>query len=301
VGIGFVASKYLLIPLGVYKEYAFDTEQMVGGVWSFSMFASETLLFASIAVLFSQYKYNVRLFLLLTVVNGINLLHGTRIFFIIAMLALAFHTYLQGGLTKKRVILAAPVLLLCSYAVFLFRSNSAMGQDSFSMLKVISPIMYEGVFSQLSLIDLTKNTDLWNSSGNIPYFFSDVTIFTVPRFLAGDKEALQFISRYSELSPLGAFSGYAQGLIYFGLFFPFFYFLIGLLCGLLLREARRNPIVTVFYAYFVSDFLFRIMRDGYSIPIKMFLNAAMLWLIYSAARFFILRPSVSPAYGEALQ
>jgi len=38
-------SKALLIPLGVYSEYAFLTDSMTGGIWSFSMFCSEALLF----------------------------------------------------------------------------------------------------------------------------------------------------------------------------------------------------------------------------------------------------------------
>jgi hypothetical protein len=179
------------------------------------------------------------------------------------------------------------------------RSKAAIGDESFALLHVISPLMYESVFSQLSLMDLVKRPDLWSATGHIPYFFTDVTIFTVPRLFASDKEGLQFISRYTELSPLGAFSGYAQGLIYFGYFFPLFYFVLGFIAGVLQRAARQSPGALVFYAYFISDFLFRIMRDGYSIPIKMFLNAAMLWLIYLAARF-ILRPSLRPAYADGI-
>ena len=93
VGI-FLASKALLVPLGVYAEYAFETEGMTGGVWSFSMFCSESLLFLSMIALFSTMRRNVTWFFVLTAINGVNLLHGTRIFTMIACIVFCFFQYL---------------------------------------------------------------------------------------------------------------------------------------------------------------------------------------------------------------
>jgi hypothetical protein len=40
----------------------------------------------------------------------------------------------------------------------------------------------------------------------------------------------------------------------------------------------------VIYVYFVCDFLFRIMRDGYVMPVKMLLNALVILLVVSCLR-----------------
>jgi len=100
LGAGLVISKILLIPEGVYSEYAFDTQNMTSGMWNFSMFCSESLLLLSIAVLFSTHKHNVRWFLVLSGINGLNLLHGTRVFFMIAGLCLWFYAFVRGKLNS---------------------------------------------------------------------------------------------------------------------------------------------------------------------------------------------------------
>src|SRR5262249_18020469 len=71
-------TKWLLIPSGVYVEYAFSTGNMESSLWTFSMFCSEAVLFLSIVLLFSNTRANIWWFALLSLVNGINLLHGTR-------------------------------------------------------------------------------------------------------------------------------------------------------------------------------------------------------------------------------
>jgi hypothetical protein len=98
----------------------------------------------------------------------------------------------------------------------------------------------------------------------------------MPRFLAPDKDNMTYIAKLGYLSPMGAFNGYAQGLIYFGLLFPVFYFALGLTASWLYLRARTNGWWLVIYAYFTSDFLFRIMRDGYLIPIKMLINSLQI-------------------------
>jgi hypothetical protein len=84
------------------------------------------------------------------------------------------------------------------------------------------------------------------------------------------------MGQFSDLSPLGAFSGYAQGLIYFGVFFPMFYVILGYIASWLQRRASDSELWSVIYVYFVCDFLFRIMRDGYVIPIKMLVDALVI-------------------------
>lgn len=278
----FVATKVLLIPRGVYANYAFETGKMTGGLWSFSMFWSELLLFLSIVVLFSNSRHNLKGFLLLNLIDGINLLHGTRIFFIIAGVTLCFYLYVRGKMGFKRLVVFATSLLAGGYLVFLFRSHVALNEHALSFSRVISPIMYESIFSQFSLIGVAQRPALWGHQIFPLHFLSDVLWFSVPRFLFPGKGELLYISQFSYLSPMGAFSGYAEGLLYFGLLMPVFYFFLGIAGDWLLRQSRFSQFWSVVYVYFTCDFLFRIMRDGYVIPAKMLINNVMVlvFIIY---------------------
>ena len=269
-------SKVLLIPLGVYSEYAFLTESMTGGVWSFSMFCSEALLFLSIVVLFSTAKRNVSWFLILTAINGINLLHGTRIFTMIACVAFCFFQYLSGKLSLRVGVALFVAALGLGYLIFISRSHIELDDESFSISRLVSPLMYEGVFSQLSLIGTIRHPEAWSIGGSFWAFAHDLICFVTPRLLLPNKDNLLIIDQFSDLSPLGAASGYAQGLVYFGLFFPFFYLALGCFGSWLCRRATASRFLSMMYVYFVCDFLFRIMRDGYLIPIKMIINTLMI-------------------------
>jgi hypothetical protein len=96
------------------------------------------------------------------------------------------------------------------------------------------------------------------------------------------KDQLLFTNQFVDLSPLGAFSGYAQGLIYFGIFFPFLYLVLGIIAGWLQRRASHSQFWSAIYVYFICDFLFRIMRDGYVMPVKMLLDALVIMLVASS-------------------
>jgi hypothetical protein len=270
----FICAKAALVPLGVYNIYAFYTGEMLSGIWSFSMFCAECVLLMSILVLFSGTRYNKSLFLMLSLLNGINLLHGTRIIFIVNVMVIVMYAYLRGSLTLRKMLIFGPILFAAvlgmTYAVFLSRSG-AFGNE-LSIARVLSPIVYESLFSQLSLRNVVNTPDIMNSTGALPDFFVDVITFITPRFLLPDKDNLLYLSRFNELSPLGAFNGYATGLIYFGVFWPIFYLVLGGLASWLYRQARTNAYWLIFYVYFTADALFRFMRDGYTIPIKIIVN-----------------------------
>jgi hypothetical protein len=185
------------------------------------------------------------------------------------------------------------------YFVFLTRSGVELDDQTFSVSHLVSPIMFEGIFSQVSLIGAIRHPEAWSAWGSIGSFLHDVGCFVIPRFLLPEKDKLLIIDQFADLSPLGAFSGYAQGLIYFGLFFPLFYFSLGCVGGWLFRQAARSRFWAMIYMYFVCDFLFRIMRDGYIIPIKMILDSVViLWLVLGCSRVRgpvqIVRNSVAP-------
>lgn len=301
----FLVSKLILIGLGVYSEYAFSTDSMVGGAWSFSMFCSELLLLLSMVVLFSSARRNVLWFLIFTGVNGINLLHGTRVFFVIAAIVFGLFLYVQRKLSFRLVIVGLGSLLFVGYAIFLLRSHEEADDQTMSVTRLVSPIMFEGVFSQISLIGTIRHPEAWNISGSPIHFFLDALYFVTPRFLLPEKDQLLFTDQFSDLSPLGAFSGYAQGLIYFGAFFPVFYLTLGYIAAWLQRRAGDSQLWSVIYVYFVCDFLFRIMRDGYVIPIKMLLDSLVVMLFVVGSRNRQVRgkfaPSLAQDPGNSLQ
>ncbi len=296
---GLLISKVLLIPEGVYSEYAFDTQNMTSGMWNFSMFCSESLLLLSIVILFSTHRHNVRWFLALSAINAVNLLHGTRVFFMIAGLTCCFYAFVRRKLNWRVALVLMLIAASIGYLVFLSRSNAALDAETFSPAKLISPLMYESIFSQLSLFEAVRSPHLWNAFGAPQSLLSDTFYFLVPRILLPDKDQMLFIDRFSDLSPLGAFSGYAQGFIYLGFLFPAFYFVLGRVASWLLRRAESSPFWCVAYTYFVCDSLFRIMRDGYIIPIKMMMNGlailAIVVLLDRAMRFLDAPSSLAAA------
>ncbi len=278
--VALLISKVLLVPMGVYSQYAFDTGSMTGGLWSFSMFCSEVLALLSIAALFSTARHNVLWFAVLSGIDAINLLHGTRIFFLVGGVAFCFYAYVRRKLTWRIGITAAASALAIGYSIFLMRSDLAVDSESFSMVRLISPVMYESIFSQLSLFEVIRSPHLWDSFGSPRNFFLDAVYFLVPRILLPGKDQMLFIDRFADLSPLGAFSGYAQGLIYFGLLFPVFYLALGRISSWLFRKAAKSSLWSVIYIYVVCDILLRVMRDGYIIPIKALIDGlAILGII----------------------
>ncbi len=293
----FLASKIAIIPLGVYSTYAFDSGKMTGGVWTFSTFCSEALLLISILVLFSSYKRRVPLFIFLSLINCVNLLHGTRIFFISTVLAAIIYAYVIGHLSIRRMLIVGPItftlLLGLTYVVFLLRSSVSL-EGGLTAERLLSPLVYESVFSQISLVGAANAPKVWGTLYSGLYFISDALINSMPRLLLPDKDALLYIDKYAYLSPLGGFNGYAQGLIYFGLFFPVFYFIVGFFASFLYQKAKSSGWWLVIYIYFTADFLFRIMRDGYLIPIKGMINCLeILCILVVLRKLFRMRPDLS--------
>jgi hypothetical protein len=297
----FVGSKIALIPLGVYNTYTI--EMMTGGAWSFSAFCSETLVLIQVLVLFSRLSHRLSIFLGLCVVNGINLLHGSRVFFIINAMTALFFFYIQGKVKMKRVILFGPpafFLVLCAtYAVYLSRM-SAFGME-LSAGQLVSPLVYESVFSQFSIIGTVSHTDLWLATGRVGEFLKDVALFSTPRILIPDKESMLFIPRFDYLSPKGAFNGYAAALLYFGFLFPIFYYTLGLFGDWLYRSSRRSSWHFILYVYFSVDFCLHIMRDGLLIPIKMLTNAVQILVLLYLANWFSSFLSSKPIFVEPQQ
>ncbi len=295
--LAFVISKIAIIPLGVYHEYAFDADLMGGPLWSFSMFCSEMLLLLAIVILFSKSKHNKQWFFLLSAINAINLLHGTRVFFIITVMTLGLYAYIRGHLPMRRILIYAPLaflsVLTLTYIIYLFRESASLS-GAFSPAKLVSPIVYESIFSQFSLITIVNNPTIVTTTGHIVDFFSDIALFTIPRVLYPDKANQLYFGQFNWLSPKGGFNGYAASLIYFGAFFPMFYFSLGVVGTWLYGKAQKSSWWFILYTYFTADFLFRIMRDGFDIPMKMMINATQLLALLYVSRYLFALISSKP-------
>jgi hypothetical protein len=286
----FLLTKIALIPTGVYSEYAFDASLMDGPVWNFSMFCSETLVLLAILALFSKFRHNVQAFCFISVMNGANLLHGTRIFMISTIMSIIAYAYIRGLLPFRRVLLYGPPVfvgvLSLTYLIYLTRTSSSLS-GAFSPAKLLSPIMYESMFSQLSLITTVNTNSVWELTGHAYQFFTDLILFVSPRILIPNKDSLLFLRHFDYLSPKGAFNGYAIGLIYLGIFSPVFYFILGFIADCLYAASRKSAWWFILYVFYTADFLLHIMRDGYLIPIKMLINTVQWIGVFIAFRWFL--------------
>ena len=297
ISIVFLASKVALIPLGVYGQYAFNSGVMSNGVWTFSMVCSEVLLLMSVFVLFSTHKHNILLFELLSALNGVNLLHGTRIFFMITLSVALLYAYVRRILTIRKMLLYIPLgfgaVSALAFLVFVRRSDVSLA-EGISVSMLLSPLVYESLFTQWSLINVLSLPHTWTLFGQPMSFLFDSFVMTVPRLLLPDKDILSSSAKWGDLSPLGAFSGYADGLLYFGILFPLFYFLVGMLLTSLYRRSFNSSFRLVLYAYMTADLMFRIMRDGYCIPIKMGINALEVLALFYFCGLRVRHKAVPP-------
>jgi len=290
MSVVFILSKIALIPTGVYREYAFDADLMTTAMWNFSTFCSETLILIAIMVLFQKKRYNVASFLVISALNCANLLHGTRIFFISSVMSFLAYLYVKGQITIRRIVIFGPAafiaLLAVTYLIYLSRMALSYS-GSLSFVQLLSPLMYESMFSQLSLINLLSHPSAWDVTGHIPRLLVDTVLFVTPRIMLPNKDAFIYIGQFSYLSPKGAFNGYAAGLIYMGLFFPAFYFCLGIIGRWLYQYSQKSAWWLILYVFYTADFLLHIMRDGYLIPIKMFVNTIQWVMILIATRWFL--------------
>lgn len=284
----FILSKLLLIPAGVYANYAFDAGTMDSPVWTASMLLSDAMILASIIVLFSKKRHNILLFFLIAGVNGINLLHGTRNFFVITIFVAFIYIYIRTHISIIRLSVYGALAFLSAaslgYVVYLNRSH--ITGAGFALLDIFSPIVFESVFSQMSLVSLLNHPILIPMIGNPIHLIKDIVVFTTPRILFESKSESVWLNQFGYLSPLGAFNGFAAGLLYFGYLFPLFYYLIGLTAGFLYRWST-NQYGAILYFYFTSDFLYRIARDGYTIPFKMVFNTMEMILAIILFRILV--------------
>lgn len=276
----YLGTKLYLIPEGVYSSYSFNTGKNTIPIYTLSMFLSEAIVAISIVFLTSSGKNDRLWYYFLNSILLINLLHGTRMIFIITILIYFCWMFHSGKLKLNiRLVLRLLILLLFivvfSYLIYMHRSNIQFSGESFSLEKIISPIIYESVFSQISLLR-TLEYDLIDKEIEVFRLFTDTLIFVTPRFIIPEKDSLMLLNELHRkgyvLCPLGGWNGYSAAIVYLGYLFPFFYFLLGMFTAFLSRISVYSRYFEIIYIYFVADILWRFTRDGLIIPSKIMLN-----------------------------
>lgn len=284
VAVGFLGPLYVLVKIllakdGVYQSYAFDSDLMVGGVWSFSMFLSETFVLLFTCSLLAQ---NRKLAVICFALLSINILHGTRIFNFASTLIFGAWYLTNQRFTKAvilKIIFSFVGLMVAAMVVFLYRSDVDFMSVSFEqqLFYIFSPVVYESVFSQTSLLDLA-NSAFSESSCNANDFFWDFSSFVIPRILNEGKDAI-CLARYSYMQPLGAFNGIFAAYIYFGWWYCVYFFGYGLLLRRLRAARSGQYFFKVIYFYCLGNISIRIIRDGPILAGKYLVNAMIIVLL----------------------
>ncbi len=267
-------------------EYAFDSGEIEDPTWKASIFLSECIyVFAAIWVFIGSREW----FLTNIIALQMNLMHGTRIYVMIAFISL-FYVFFRH-LSKVKILITSIFgltgLILFSYIIFLFR-HGVLDQFDTDVQWLLSPVLIESVFSQWSLINVLGETKYFGEINTL-HFILDPILYTVPRFLLPDKDLLMLYFS-PDLSPLGAFNGVAASIVYLGVFFPLYWFLFGLLGALIYQLARRSLFFRIYYFIFCTNIILRLMRDGYLIPTKIIINdfmlLAVIFILVKTFRYF---------------
>lgn len=281
-----IVLKILLRSQGVYDSYAFDSGQMTGGVWSMSMSFSElsVYLFAlSLAV--GNRKLTIGFFFLVC----LNLLHGTRIFFVSAVSIFVFYYVSARGISWARFLsisLAFVLLLIGAAVTFIIRSSVVI--DWSNPIEVfqyaISPVIYESVFSQLAMLDFANGIHILFNCNPFNYVL-DIVGFVLPRFINPDKDSM-CIDYLASLQPLGALNGIFGVFAYFQYFSFIFFLILGIAARIIFLKARKNVYFFSLAIYIFGSIILRLVRDGPVYAIK-FVSVALFGclMIYLAQRF----------------
>lgn len=282
--LGHLIMKYLLIGEGVYHEYAFDSGKMATHTWNISAFFSELLIILFV-YFYSIYKCkrtvkNLLIVSTMVLAESINLLHGTRIFILVMILTMLIIDGMIDRIKWKKIGFLIVLSTVLFYAVYIYRSNISIDMNEISISHFIKPILYESVFSQLSLANIMRYNLI--GYGSIVELAQKIMLKLIPRPLLPEKDdVISSLSIYSDidLSPLGAFSGYGQLLIYCGWFYFVVLFMLGFIGGLLKRYSS-HPFFFLTFVYYSGNFMFRFMRDGIVIPIKILTNFLAILLVF---------------------
>lgn len=279
-----VLTKILLYKEGVYNSYAFDSGAMSSKTWTTSMGLTELTVIIFIYSLFSG-NNKFSFFLFLTISS--NLLHGTRIFTLICIFIYFYYfIFYRKMFSKTKIIiyglLSGFIVLLAFLAVFVQRSDVAITMDNLNLDMILSPVVYESIFNQISFVKMLT----FLNAQMVPFapqnLIVDTFIFSLPSFDTTNKALLMSPSVFGNLSPLGGLSGYASAIIYFSSFYFVWYFFLGVVCSLLWRTTSHKnlPLLKLItYVYFICDTLFRFNRDPWFIALKMLFNNLIFLLV----------------------
>lgn len=291
--LGLLGTKILLIREGVYSAYAFDSGGMDSKAWTVSMGFSEMLL------MFLAYflaKKNKKLAIVSFCIISVNLIHGTRIFTLIALFMFFCERVFLArviGIRKAMLlgVVGSTLAVLAFLVVFLRRSGVSLQLADVDFDMIISPIVYESLFNQISFVRMLD----YHAAGRVDFvphlMLMDIFTFRLPDFMSTGYNFQ--LSSFGPLSPLGGLSGYASALIYFGDFYSLFYFIAGagLQCSYIWTKLAKHSFSRALFLYLLCSTFFRSFRDPWIVPGKMLLdNTLVLLFLISISQF--LRPLI---------
>jgi len=288
VSIIFIAQiiiKILLYKEGVYDSYAFDSGAMSNKYWTVSMGLSELCLALFVFAIICDKKI---IGIIAFVMISLNLLHGTRIFTCISLIVVSYYyVFYKKRISGIKAVLIGLISFVLVVLIFLFifivRSNVDISISDLNMDIILSPVIYESAFNQISFVRMLQHLQLGNTYFAPHQLISDVIIYTIPQFTSIAKSSLMHSHDFGELSPLGGLSGYASAIIYFSDFYFIWYLFLGSALSFLMFKSRSSkyPILCrFFYVYIICDTLFRMQRDPYVIAMKMLVDNALFIFIF---------------------
>lgn len=286
-----VLFKFLLVNEGVYDSYAFDSGAMESKVWTVSMGLTELVISLFVFFLFTD---NPKKAFICFLAISLNLLHGSRIFTLIGLFVYCFYfIYYVRAISGVKVLVYGCglffIVLISFFMVFAYRSGIKIEFGAIDFDVLISPIVYESLFNQVSFLTMLGKLEQQVVSFSPYMFVLDSIKFTLPSFFNA-RDTL-YVSSFGNLSPLGGLSGYASAIIYFSNYSFLWYFMIGVFLSFLMRASRskKNRLLTrFFYVYITCDTFFRLHRDPYHISMKMLINN-ILFIVFSLLLSYFFR------------
>ena len=233
-----------------------------------------------------QNSYNKSKLLLLVMIF-VTLLRGSRMFTIPLIFFLLYKMVYIDGLTRKKIgfiLLGGTVVLLGLCLVFFLRHGASFENvDILGMIFLL--IQYESCGVHVPLMkEIMMGWHL--SFAPMFTYVTDTFLFVIPRIVFPEKNEYLFfdrvVSEYN-LSPFGGINGEASVILYFGMLFPFFFFLVGGFLSYLYNLVKKssNTSIKVLYTFICCSLMFTFLRNGILIATK---SMIVVWIILA---FFV--------------
>lgn len=253
-----------------------------------------TLVFMSVFFLnYFQRKSVYYLFLIIFFVSSVILLgFGSRMFFVLGAISLiiSFISLRKHILTNPLFILSILGLLILVLGIGVWRSGDEITLDTLLFIFLAEPIFTST--SGALYIDNMGGRPVWAIPKDL---FASFVNF-IPTIIFPEK--LNFLDKitYNEnrTSPFGASALIANMYSNFGVFFPIYFFIMGLFYGFLKRMANTSIFYRAVYFSLLPMLMFHFFREGYITVFKViFFNGFILPTIMIGGLYLLFRKKMN--------